>query len=124
VRVQLDRRLTRSAPLGMEEDIHIESRFALEHVIDGPRQFMRQDGERFSFIMLFLQADQVLLAWGIVPQEQSGGFRKGPLEMGVADFLARGAQALASGFFRALETRRQYETKSCTRGKRAMSWIS
>src|SRR5262245_60353375 len=64
---------------------------------------MRQDGERFSFIMLFLQADQVLLALGIVPQEQSGGFGKGPLEMGVADVLARDAQALASGFFRTLD---------------------
>ena len=64
---------------------------------------MRQDGERVALSMLFLQADQVLLALGIVPQEQNGGFRKGPREMGVADFLARGAQARAGGFFRTLD---------------------
>jgi hypothetical protein len=54
MRVQLDRRLTRSAPLGTQEDIHLESRFACEHVIDGPSELMGQDGQRFAFALLFL----------------------------------------------------------------------
>ena len=101
--VQLDRRLTRSAPLGAQEHVHITGGLALEHIIDGARQFMSQDGESFAFVMLFLQACQRFLAWGIVPQEQHGRFGKGPLEMGVADFLARGPQMFASRFLRALD---------------------
>jgi len=64
---------------------------------------MRQDGECFAFVMLFLLADQGLLAVGIVPQAHNGGFGKGPREMGIADFLARGAHACAGGCFRTLD---------------------
>ena len=42
--VQLDRRCTRSAPLGTQEHVYIKGCFTLEHILDGPRQFMRQDG--------------------------------------------------------------------------------
>jgi hypothetical protein len=61
---------------------------------------MRQDGQRFACAMVSLQAGQKPLAVGIVTQEQWGSFRKGPREMGLADVLARGAQAFAGGCFR------------------------
>jgi hypothetical protein len=53
--------------------------------------------------MLFLQAGHKPLAVGLVTQEQCGSFRKGPLEMGIADLLASGAHAFAGGCFRALD---------------------
>ena len=51
--VQLDRRFTRSAPLGTQEHLHIKRCLALEHVIDRPAQFMRQDAQGFALVMLF-----------------------------------------------------------------------
>jgi hypothetical protein len=59
--VQLGARLTRSAPLGMKEDVQLKDGLALEHVLDGTRQFVCEDGQCFSFVMLFLQAGQILL---------------------------------------------------------------
>ena len=91
--VQLGARLTRSAALGLEEPIHIKRHLALEHVIDRPAQFVSQDAQGFSFVMFFLQSGQKFLSWFVVAQEQRGGFGKGPLEVGIADFFARGAQA-------------------------------
>jgi hypothetical protein len=89
--VQLDARLTRSAPLAIKEFVHIKGRFAREHVIDGPSQFMSQDGQGVALTMFFLQAGQLFLPCRIVAQEQRGGFGKGPLEVRVPNFLAGGA---------------------------------
>jgi hypothetical protein len=36
LRVQLGAGLTRSAPLGLEKDIHIKCHLTLEHIIDRP----------------------------------------------------------------------------------------
>jgi hypothetical protein len=36
----------------MQEFVHIKHRVAFEHVIDGSRQFVRQDGQRFALAML------------------------------------------------------------------------
>ena len=52
--VQLDVRLTYSAPLPMEECLQIKSRLALEHIIDRPRQLVRQDRQGFALAMFFL----------------------------------------------------------------------
>jgi hypothetical protein len=49
---------------------------------------MSEDAQGFTLVMLFLQTAQKLLALGVVTQEESGGFRKGPLEVRVADLLA------------------------------------
>jgi hypothetical protein len=80
--------LTRSAPLGLEKDIHIKCHLTLEHRIDRPAEFMSQDAQGFSFAMLFLQAGQKVLTLGVVAQKERGGFRKGPLEVSMADFFA------------------------------------
>jgi hypothetical protein len=106
LRVQLGAKLTRSAPLGPSEYVHIESCLALEHVVDRPAQFMSQDAQGFPLVMLVLQTAQKLLALGSVPQEESGSFREGPLEVRVADVLARGPHAFATRFLAAFNQAR------------------
>jgi len=91
VGVQLDGRLTRSAPLPMEELLHIKGGFALEHVIDGPCQLVGQDGEGFALAMLLLQTRQVFLPCGIIAQEHHRSLGKSPFEVGIPDLFARGA---------------------------------
>ena len=48
--------------------------------------------------MFILQTGQVFLPCWIIAQEQSSRFGKSPLEVGIADLFARGAQAFAGGF--------------------------
>ena len=86
--VELGAGLTRSAPLGLEKSVHIESDLALEHKVDGSTQFMSQNAQGFAFLRLFLQSGQKFLALWVVAQKERGRFRKGPLEVGVADFFA------------------------------------
>ena len=81
--------------LPMEEGRHIQGGLALEHIIDGPRQLMRQASQGLPCAMLFLSAGQGLLPWRIGAQEQRRSFGKGPLEMAIPDFFARRAQAFA-----------------------------
>jgi hypothetical protein len=50
----------------METYVHIKGGLSLEHVIDGPCQFVREDSERFPFVMPFLQAGQLFLPWFVV----------------------------------------------------------
>ena len=59
---------------------------------------MGQDGQRFALAMLVCQSGQILLPWRIMPEAQPGRFGKGPREVGVADFLARGAMAFSRRF--------------------------
>jgi hypothetical protein len=94
-RVQLDVRLTCSAPLPMEEWVHITGRLALEHVIDRPRQLVSQDSQGFPLAMFFLSAGQSDLPCRIVAQAQRRRFGKGPLEVAIADFFAGRTQAFA-----------------------------
>jgi hypothetical protein len=82
--------LSRSAPLATKKNVHIKSHFTLEHLIDCPGQFVSQDVQGFALVMLFLQAGQIFLPLRIIAQEQRGRFAKGPFEMGIADFRARG----------------------------------
>ena len=96
MRVQLGVRLTRSAPLPVEELLHIEHRVAFEHIIDGPRQFMRQDGPSFPLVMLLRQSGQRLLACLIVAQQQRRSFGKGPGARSMPYCFARSPQAFAT----------------------------
>jgi hypothetical protein len=57
----------------------------LKHVIDGTGQLLGSYRQGFAFVMFFLQADEVFLRRRMVAEEQDGGFRKGPLQVGVAD---------------------------------------
>ena len=51
--VQLDRELAASPPLCMQEGLQIKSRLAFEHVVDGPGQFMSQDGQGLALAVFF-----------------------------------------------------------------------
>jgi hypothetical protein len=95
--------LSRSAPLAPKKDVHLKSHLTLEHRIDRPGQFMRQDAQGFAFVMFFLQAGQIFLPLRIIAQEQRGRFAKGPFEVGVADFRACSAYTFAAGFLAALD---------------------
>ena len=64
---------------------------------------MSQDGQGFSFTVLSLQFVVESLAVRVTPQEKNRGFREGPFEVGVADLLAGGSQALSSGFLGAFD---------------------
>ena len=79
----------------MEERVHLKSRVALEHRIDGPRELVSQDGQGFPLAVLFLQAGELFLPCRSGAQAQHRRFGKGPLEGGVPDFFAGRAQAFA-----------------------------
>jgi hypothetical protein len=84
--VQLGIRLIRSPPLSLKEGLPIESDVSFEQVIDGAGQLLGQESQGFPLAVFFLQAGEVFLGCRMVSQEQDSGFRKGPFEMGIADF--------------------------------------
>jgi hypothetical protein len=96
--VQCGLGLNRAAPLGMQQASPITSHFALEHRRDGSCQVMRQEAQGFAWVMVVLQAGQRCRAGLVGAQAPRGGFRNGPVEMGVADVVARRAHTLAAGF--------------------------
>jgi hypothetical protein len=53
--------------------------------------------------VLGAEAVEVLLAAGVLAEEKDGGLTEGPLEMGVADLGARGAEDLAGRGLLALD---------------------
>ena len=55
MRVQLGGRLTHSAPIAVEESVHLKYRVACQHVVDGARQLVGQDGQRLALAVFFLQ---------------------------------------------------------------------
>jgi hypothetical protein len=72
----------------LEELIPIESSWSFEHVRDRTSQLLGQDGQGLTLLMFFLQAGAVFLRRWMVSEEQDGGCRKGPLQMGIADLGA------------------------------------
>ena len=71
----------------MEERLHLKGCFALEHVIDGPRELVGQDGQGFPLAVFFLQAGHIVLSCRVVAQAQRRSFGKGPLQVGFPIFL-------------------------------------
>jgi hypothetical protein len=53
--------------------------------------------------VLALKPSQILLALGVVSQEEYGGFGEGPCEVSIADLLPLGAVTLAGGFLGTLD---------------------
>ena len=96
---QLGGRLACSRPLAPEKFLHIESGGTLQHIIDGPSQFMRQDRQGLALAVSGLEAGQILLARRIVAEEQDRRFGESPLEIGVADLGAGGPIAFPGRFF-------------------------
>jgi hypothetical protein len=72
----------------MEELVHIKGCMAFEPVIDCPRQLVSGDSQGLPLVVFFLQAGYVFFPCGIVAQEQHHGLGKGPLEMGITNFIA------------------------------------
>jgi hypothetical protein len=88
--------------LGAKELLHIESLLSFEHEVDGPSEFMGEDGEGLGFTVFLLEPLFEFHAFGIPPKEEDSGFGEGPLEVGVTDLFARGSIAFPGGFFGAL----------------------
>ena len=53
--------------------------------------------------MFVLQARHILLAGGIVPEKQHGGFGEGPFAIGITNFRAGGAVAFPRRFLGAFD---------------------
>ncbi len=68
-----------------------------EHEIDGAADLGREDAQGFGFPVLALEAQTQPLAFGVVPEEERGGFGEGPLEMDVAHLGAAAGLRLAVG---------------------------
>ena len=83
----------------VHKTFHVESLLAPEHVINGAGQFVSQCGQSFRLPVFLFQPSQVRLTFGVVAKEPYGGFRERPLQMRVADLVARGAIEFARGFF-------------------------
>lgn len=72
----------------VEESVHVERGGAAEHVVGGTAKTCGEDTEGLTSSVLGAEAlDEFLAAW-VPPKESDGGLTVGPLEMGVADFVA------------------------------------
>ena len=83
----------------VQKSFHVESLFTPKHVIDGASEFVGQRGQSFRLAVFLFQPGQIRLALRVVAEEPDGGFRKSPLQMRVADLVARCAVEFYSGFF-------------------------
>src|SRR5713101_7540343 len=101
----------------------MKSRLAFQHVIDHPCQFMRQDGQGFALAVLFFQPGQQFLTAGLSRKNKTAASQKAHLRWALPIFVPDVPERFPADSL-AHFTRRQYEAKSCTRGKRAISWIS
>jgi hypothetical protein len=81
-----------------KERFRMKDLLSLEDVEDGPRELMGKDGERLRLTMFSGEFGPVLYCLGISREEKDGSLGEGPLQMDVADFLARGASDLTCGF--------------------------
>ena len=106
-----------------EESFRFEHRPSFEDEEDRAGDLVREDGEGFGFAVTLGQSGAVELGRLVLAQEEHRGLGEGPLEVHVADLGAAGAKAFAARFLGRLD-QGQYEAKSCTDGKRLMSWIS
>lgn len=77
-------RLAHPAARPLPNRIHIDRRVTLEQIIDGPRALLGQYRQGFARAIRVLHAPIVFLPWGVIAQEQDGGFGKGPREVHMA----------------------------------------
>ena len=71
--------------LCLEKRVHIEGLVAFAHVRDRTPPLLGQERQRFALAVFVLQSGQVLLACGIVPEQEHCCFRQGPRERRIAD---------------------------------------
>ena len=74
-----------------QETLGVERHLLAPQVIHRPAHLRFQHRQRFLLAALLLLPGQPRLRRQAAPQHQAGGFREGPLQMGVADLLAAGA---------------------------------
>ena len=56
---------------------------------------MGQDSQGFSFSVFAFKFGKEFFAFGISSEEEAGGFREGPFEMGVTDLFSGGSVAFS-----------------------------
>ena len=94
-----------------------------EPVIPGPAQLGGEHGERLGFAVFRCEFSKLRFPRRTLPDTEHGGFSKGQRRWTFPLFLPEVPHRFPPDSLAHL-TSRQYETKSCTRGKRGMSWIS
>jgi hypothetical protein len=104
LRDQLGRGLPHS-PQGLRGHKALQGKGLLlrEPGVHGPGQLLRQHREGFALAVFTLQFGNILLAGLVLAQEEHGGFRAGPLELGIANLLAREPVPFARGFLGSLD---------------------
>jgi hypothetical protein len=71
----------------VDELVGVEGVGAVEHVVQGARELMGEDGERLGLAVLAGEASDVSVGGGVLPQAQRGSFGEGPLQVGVTDLF-------------------------------------
>ncbi len=84
---------------------------------------MGQHGERFGIAVVVGQFRKIVLAGGGWRKQSTAASAKAQRKCPLPIFLPEAPSRLPLDSF-AHFTKRQYETQSCRRGKRVMSWIS
>jgi hypothetical protein len=93
---QLGSRLSRSPHLlRAPKALQVKGVLPREHGVHRPGQFMGQHGQRLPFAVFAFQLSEVFFTRLVLAQEEHGGFRESPLELGVANLFAREAIPLA-----------------------------
>ena len=68
-----------------QEFLLIEDHVVSPDVIDGPRQFVGEDGQGLALVVFPHQPLVIGFRGGVLSQEPDGGLREGPLDVRVAD---------------------------------------
>jgi len=80
----------------LEQDVESEHHVSFQHLIDGPRQRMRQDRQRLALAVCFLSASQIFVARRMVAEDQARRFGEGPRERGIPGRRTGGTLTLPS----------------------------
>jgi len=68
-----------------QEALHVEDAFLGEQRVDRAAELRGQDRERLGLAVATGQAAQMLLALGVLAQEEDGGLGEGPLQVDIPD---------------------------------------
>ena len=76
---------------------------SLEHVIDGPTEFLRNDRESLGFALFIRQLMLKTFRIVLIAKENDRRLAESPLQMSVADLIVAAVGALAGGFMGAFD---------------------
>ena len=80
-----------------EQSFVVECLLIHEHVIDASSDLGREDADGFGFAVFLCSSFEELSGVLRLADHQCGGLAEGALDVGVADFSARGSSALFAG---------------------------